>query len=263
MGDLIRYATRLHRLPVAVRWAASALLAVLSFVAWYAVFGLSADLPFVLFLPAVILSAALFDRGSGFVATAAGTVIVVYFFAVVRAVTPIKATHLVALVISCAVGAFIAAITEAFHRAYLDSERARAETEAGRVRAEEARQDSVVLLREFRHRVSNDLQRIVAMLRLQAARNPEAKPALEDAAARVQSMAKIHQRLAHQAGHALVDARAFLHELVADFRQGLAELRPIGWFVEAEQHVLSGVRVGGVVHHPFERGFQQRPRFAG
>jgi two-component system, sensor histidine kinase PdtaS len=246
MADATRYAERLRKLPMVVQWTASALLVVVSFVAWLSVFGASADLPFVLFLPAVMLSSVLFDRGSGFVATAVGVVIVAYVFVEVRAGAPIRASNLVALLIAFGVGAALSVMTEASRRAYLECERSRAETEAARLRAEEARENGVVLLRECRHRVSNDLQRVIAMMRLQEARTPEAKPALRDAAARIQTLAKVHDRLARQSGLALVDAREFIHELVADFQQSLAELRAIGWFVEAESHLLSFDRLGAV-----------------
>src|SRR5581483_8926662 len=153
---------------------------------------------------------------------------------------------ILSLVIFCGVGAFIAATTEALHAAYVEAEQAHRDIAAasGRVLASERR--VAMLLREFRHRVSNDMQRIVALLRLQARKTPEAKAALTDAATRVQVIGRIHDRLAREAEHEMVDTRTFLHELVDDFRKALTDLRPIGFFVDAEPHQLSLSRMGAV-----------------
>ena len=60
---------RLRTLPSPVRWAGSAFLVLLFFAGRFVLFGATPIIPFLFFLPAVILSAVLLDRGSGFFAT--------------------------------------------------------------------------------------------------------------------------------------------------------------------------------------------------
>jgi two-component sensor histidine kinase len=210
----------------------------------YAIFGWVDELPFALFFPAVMVAAVLFDRGSGLFATALSAGLTVYFF---MGESPFSsATNNVRLILFVLVGGFIAIAAEALHQAYVEAEQAHAEAAAAYARAVAAEQRIGTLLREFRHRVGNDLQRIVAVLRLHAKRSPEAKVALVDAANRVQAIARLHDRLGRDAGHGTVDTRQFLHDLVEDFRKSVNDLRPIGFFVEAEAHQLTVSRLGAV-----------------
>jgi PAS domain S-box-containing protein len=72
-----------------------------------------------------------------------------------------------------------------------------------------------VLLREIHHRVKNNLQVISSMLRLQAARvgAPDVEEMFEDAQARVQAMALIHDRLYQSPSLVGIDFAAYLREL--------------------------------------------------
>jgi two-component system, sensor histidine kinase PdtaS len=60
-------------------------------------------------------------------------------------------------------------------------------------------------IREIHHRVKNNLQTVAALLRLQARRldNPEARGALQEAVARVGSIAVVHEMLSHTADDAV------------------------------------------------------------
>ena len=237
---------RLRAWPLPIRWAGTAVLVGIAFGIRYALFGLSGDLPFLLFLPAVIAAAVVFDRGSGFVATVLSAVLALYFFMGGQPHSMPAPKSMLGLVIFCGVGAFIAATTEALHAAYVAAEQARIDAAAASSHAVASERRVAILLREFRHRVSNDLQRIVALLRLQAGRSPQAQAALNDAAARVQIIGRIHDRLGHDAEHEMVDTHAFLHELVDDFRKAMTDLRAIGFFVDAEAHELTLSRMGAV-----------------
>jgi len=170
----MRAAVRLRRWPLPVRWGVTAVAVILSAAVRYAIFGSTVDLPFVLFFPAVIGAAIFFNHGSGLFGTALSAVLAVSLF---MGDDPLSVTeNVVRLVLFCGVGGLIAIAAETLHEAYAEAERERA-------RAVAAEQRVGTLLREFRHRVHNDLQRIVAVLRLQAIRSPEAKDALDDAAA--------------------------------------------------------------------------------
>jgi len=70
------------------------------------------------------------------------------------------------------------------------------EVEARRVEAEAALERTRLLLLEVNHRIKNNLALVVSLLRLQArAAGPDAARALAEAAARVQTMARVHDRL--------------------------------------------------------------------
>jgi two-component sensor histidine kinase len=60
-------------------------------------------------------------------------------------------------------------------------------------------------IREVHHRVKNNLQTVAALLRLQARRLPagEARKALQDAVARVTTIAYVHETLSHESGESV------------------------------------------------------------
>jgi two-component sensor histidine kinase len=248
MRRYLQPSLRLRTLPFPLRWAGSAVLVLVFFGARYALYGASPIIPFLFFLPAVILSSVVFNRGSGFFATLLSAMLAVYFFVEpVHSLALQKTSDTINVGLFCAVGLFIAFITEALHLAYVEAEEARAATDAARARAEAGERERELLLAEFRHRVSNDLQRLAGMMTLQARTvSAEAAVALKEAAGRIYVIARVHDRLARRDGHVLVDMREFLHDLIADLRAGLIDLRPIGIFVEAETHMLAVSRTGAV-----------------
>lgn len=134
--------------------------------------------PLLLFVPAVLLASALFDRGSGFLATVASALLAAVFF-LPRSLSA-AAPPLVAFLTT---GFCIAAITEALRSA---SER-----------LAKAKAYSEVLLQELGHRTKNDLATVVSMLRLQARGdpNPAVQAALHSAIGRVEVISKVHDRL--------------------------------------------------------------------
>jgi two-component sensor histidine kinase len=62
----------------------------------------------------------------------------------------------------------------------------------------------------------------------------------------VRVVAHVHDRLGRRDGHVLVDAGRLLEDLIADLRVSTAYLRPVGLFVEAEQHMMSVNRASAV-----------------
>jgi len=58
-------------------------------------------------------------------------------------------------------------------------------------------------IREIHHRVKNNLQTVAALLRLQARREPAARPALEESVRRVASIALVHETLAMSSDEAV------------------------------------------------------------
>jgi two-component sensor histidine kinase len=276
MRHVFRPLLRARNLPASVRWACAAGIVGIAFVIRYALYGTAPVIPYLFFLPAVIASAVVFDRRTGYVATVLSSVVIDYFFLPpAYGFVPQNSSDAINLAIYVGVCLFVTVVTESLHKAYVEAEQAhqgadlarrqaieaheaadaarrRAEAEhqeanAARQQAEAAERERALLLAELRHRVGNDLQRIAAMMHMQARRAvPEATVALQDAAARVMVIARVHDRLARQEGHVMVEMRPFLHDLVSDIRATITDLRPIGLFVDAEDHMLSIMRTGSV-----------------
>src|SRR5436190_1960373 len=113
----------IRRLPLVVRWLGSALLVGLAFAIRYVAFEAEPVSPYLGFLPAVILSAVIFDRGSGFFATVLSALTAVYFF--VPPAYTLALPHsmdVINLGLFLLVGFFIAGVTEALHNAYFEAE---------------------------------------------------------------------------------------------------------------------------------------------
>lgn len=95
----------------------------------------------------------------------------------------------------------------------------------------------MILLREVRHRVKNDLQVVISLLLLQAAEEPDAgvRARLRATAERVRSLALFYDRLGRFGGAERVDAAAYLRELCAQCEAFHSTgRRPLRCVVEAE-----------------------------
>ncbi|MFC7739193.1 sensor histidine kinase [Roseomonas sp. GCM10028921] len=238
----------LGSLSTSIRWLGAAVLVLISFALRYWFFGEQVALPFLLFFPSIIVSAVLFDRGSGIFATLLSAALALYYF-----VPPVHSFAIpntetaVSITLFLIVGLFIALVTEALHIAYVEVEKGHAEVEAARNSAEQAFRERDLLLVEFGHRVKNDLARISATIMMQAVgTSPETTTALYAVADRVKVLARVHDRLARRDGHVLVDMHDFLHDLVADLRTNLTALSPVGLFIDAEHYSLPVSRAGAV-----------------
>ncbi len=77
-----------------------------------------------------------------------------------------------------------------------------------------------MLIHEVNHRVKNSLQLVSSLMRLQARRskNQEARQQLDDATARISTIAHIHQRLYRDQDTKQLNFGAFLSELCADMQ---------------------------------------------
>ncbi|MDP2030876.1 MAG: histidine kinase dimerization/phosphoacceptor domain -containing protein [Thiobacillus sp.] len=87
---------------------------------------------------------------------------------------------------------------------------------SARLATEQGLAEKTVLLQEIHHRVKNNLQVIVSLLRLQAdtLQDAAARSALADSQARVQSMALLHQLLYEHKDFARVSLDDYLRQLV-------------------------------------------------
>ncbi len=236
----------LRAMPLPLRWAVVAALVLAAFLLRSRVFTALPPLPMLFFLPAIMLSALAFGRGSGFLATALSAAVAAYFFLPpVHGFTDRDTNAVLSLALFVGTGLFITVVAGALHDAHLAAEAMRRQTEAARAEAGERERE--LLLVEFGHRVKNDMQRLASTLRLKAAcATPDAAAAFRGAADQVNVVAAVHDRLAHRRGEVLVGMDEFFGDLIAGLRAGMAEARPIGLFVEAERHMLPHDRAGAV-----------------
>jgi two-component sensor histidine kinase len=191
------------------------------------------DFPFLLFFPALILSAVLFNRGSGLVATVLSAILSAYsFLEPVGSFAIRDAGQFLGWCLFVVIGIVITLIIEAEHVAYQQLKRAHEAT-----RASEA--DKAELLIESNHRIMNNLHTVISLLHLQARSVKE--PTREDfmtAADWVSVMAKVQRRLVRFEGAVLAGSRSVIEELCRDLESALIGLRPIRVDIEAESRPI-------------------------
>lgn len=248
---ILQPALRLRSLPLPVCWGLSMLMVAASCALRLLVLGPSSGYAYVFFFPAVIAASVLFDRGSGYIAALASFILAVWLFVPpVQSFAIARSDDAVAASFFVATALFLSWLIHLLHEAFSDSQRAQREAELARERAEQERQQRDLLLAELGHRVKNDLQRLAALLRMQAREAPpEASAALYGAIDRLRVIARVHERLQGGDTFLAVDSKRFFEELVTDLGETLAGLRPIGLFVEAEAHrlPLAQVSAAGLV----------------
>ncbi|MGX4771097.1 histidine kinase dimerization/phosphoacceptor domain -containing protein [Bradyrhizobium guangdongense] len=149
--------------------------------------------PVLLFVPAILLSLALFDRGSGIVATVAAAALAAKYLVPGHA-----AAEVLPLALFVLTALAIAAVTEILRKTL--------------TRLAEAKRYADVLLQE-----RNDLATIVSILRLQARSetNPAVQSAIASAVARVDVVAKVHHRLRDSADNTRISLKPYIEALCA------------------------------------------------
>jgi two-component system, sensor histidine kinase PdtaS len=241
-------------LPTWARWAIAVLLVVASFLVRYSLFGQSTTLPYLLFFPAICASAVMLDRGAGFVAALLSALLALFNFVEPVGSLTLNGEAAISVGLFLAVSLFIAVVSESLHVSFVETaearrvaDEARRSAEQARSRAESGEQERELLLREFGHRVKNDLARIAATMGLQASSaSPEVAAALNAAADRVRVISRVHDRLARQEGKVLVDVHDLLHDMVLDLRTSLVDPTPVRLSLDTERHHLSVSRTGAV-----------------
>jgi two-component sensor histidine kinase len=183
--------------------------------------------PLLLFIPAVFLSALLFDRGSGFIATLLSAIIAGAYFIEPRGSGFLEARHWFPIFVFVLIGFAISGVTETLRKAVRKLER-----------LEKAKD---LQLEELAHRIKNDLAAVGSLLRLQA-RSVDTGPsrdALESAIVRLNVIAQVHQRLRQtDSDLAVVDMAAYLEDLSRGLGDLLRDVRPIALRVSSDPIVL-------------------------
>jgi two-component sensor histidine kinase len=164
--------------------------------------------PYAFTYPACLLATLLAGWPAG-VATVAIGAILAWQFVVPRAIQAGASMHYqaAALVISIVTGLCVIAVAEWF--------RAGARRAAAAQAAQLAERD--LLFRELRHRVANNFAIVASLLDMQRRRaeEPATRNALEQAMARIRSIARVHRHLYALPETELVELRAYLLDLCA------------------------------------------------
>jgi two-component sensor histidine kinase len=171
---------------------------------------------FILYYPAVTLSALLLDRGTGFYATILSAFLTVLLFIEPRFTLTIPAqADAIALFIFLACSVVITLVAESF-RVLLE-----------RLDAMERQKD--LLFRELAHRTRNNLQIVMSMLAMERAQaaSGELRARLGLIEGRIGVLAQMQDRLRWQDRDGTIEVRDFVQDLCADVRQSLAGHRPV------------------------------------
>ena len=123
------------------------------------------------------------------------------------------------------------------------------------------------LLKEVHHRVKNNLQVIMSLLRLEVGRSTQAdtRTVLREMQARIQSMALLHESLYRSGTYAAVDLGAYLKQLTLQFFRALdarvgaieLELELASVQVGMDQAIPCGLLVNELVSNCLKHGFPE------
>jgi two-component sensor histidine kinase len=235
------------RYPLLVRYTATLLIIAIAFALHLAMDAELRQYPFLLFMPGIFLTALLFDKGSGFLATVVTAVLVDYFILPPEQSFTIDPSHLVPLVLFVCIGFAISAVTEALRQ-----------TVHKLARSEEQK---TLLLEELAHRTKNDLMMISSVLTLQARaqKEPEARKALESAVARVTVFAQAQERLNGDYEGGTVELAEYLQRLCSGLGDVLRDVRPIAVRVHSEKlevNASRAVSIGLIVNELVTNAFK-------
>jgi len=254
--EIIQRLQPLRSLPLLVQYGATALVCLAFFGLRYLLGGLELEggrLPlFVLFIPAVVLSAFLFNRGSGYFAVALSAALGLYFLLDPRRpLDGAAAGDWITVAAFVAAGLIAAAIVHMLRRhvddlldrsASLASALGELQDKAGSLEASDAQKE--LLLHDINHRIKNQLQVVAGYMSLgqRDAGDTQAAEVLGTAANRLRVLARVYDRLQLGRETTSVGARGFIEEMVNDLQPGLIGLRPIVLRAEAEDAELSSGR---------------------
>jgi len=222
MHSLIRNLTRLD-LPIWVRYLAATGAVAMSALAVRILEAHGVYASFTLLIPVVMLVSLVLDRGSGLYAAALASAVA--FVALRRAGGGSDfsggAAWVSLLLFMCATG-LAAGLVEGLYCAVW--------------RASASEREKDLRLREASHRIKNNLQTIVSLLRLQrrTLESEEARAALEVALARINVMARLHARLADDDLSDAVDIDRFMVTLCDDLHRAMVGERSIAFAIEAD-----------------------------
>ena len=242
-------------MPVWLRYVLATAIVLLAFVLRLATAPAMNGYPFLLFFPAIVVVSIAFDRGTGVYAVALSAGLAWYFFIPVQRSFRLESWNAaLPLVLFVIVALFIALIVEALRRTAQRLEATKGELE-------KAVELNRLLLMDVNHRVKNHLTSATALLRLtlREPSTPDPKVVIEDAARRIEVLAKVYDRLHLGERATVVSAREFITGLCEDLRDGVIGARPVSLKVTADDADLGSnqaVPVGLVVNELVENAIK-------
>jgi two-component sensor histidine kinase len=232
---IFRLSSPLRRAPTWARYLAATIIVLTFFATRCVIAGAMGGYPFLLFFPAIILVAALVDRGTGVYAVLLSAGLSWYFF-MSPAPAFIKSDWegVIPLSLYVVVALFLAVSIEALRSTAERLAAARTELE----RADRLKQ---LLLVDVNHRVKNHLASVNALLRLsfRNIKDPTSRLAMEEASARINVLGRLYTRLNLGERTSSVCGREFVCSLCEDLRDGVLGGRPVILTAEAEPLPLS------------------------
>ena len=234
---------------IVMRYGMTTLIVLVCFLLQIGVEYQSGVFTFFLLLPGIFLAAILFDRGSGFYATALSTGL---FLAALESseTWPPPVRYLLPLVLFVLVGLAVATISEAMRKAL--------------EKAVAAERSKELLLQELNHRVRNNLSMLASMLRLQMRLQSEqaAKEAFSAAIGRVLIIANAHDHLLPKQGESAIDMNEYLTACCRNLADALRDVRPIAvnvtvskTYLRSDKAVAVGLIVNELVTNAFKYAF--------
>ena len=206
------------------RWQAWSITTLLVVMAFLMRLTLEPALPYpsLLFLPAILLAAFLFDRAAVWLALGESALLAWCLTEPYSRFSWPDPDQTMVLLTFILVGGTIGLLTERLHNALRENARLRAQSE--------------LRLKELNHRIRNDLGRIQTFLQLEQRR--EASPGLRAAIARIAVLGQLYAHLTPKEGRTAVAMAAFLETLVDGLRAAQGDGRPIGLRLRAEPMML-------------------------
>jgi two-component sensor histidine kinase len=202
---------------VGVRYGATLVMVLLTLAIHAGMQGRAGPYQFILFVPAIVASALMFDRGTGFFALVSSAVLV----GARLDWTTAASAHVASLAIFLIIGSGLVFVSEGLHRAL--------------ERAHKAEQDKDLLLEEMSHRVKNKFTMIASMIALQSRQaDGEVQKVLQSIDARVRVIANIHDYLQRSRHDGHVDMKEYLEGLCGSLEQAMVD-RPIALSVSVDQ----------------------------
>ncbi len=198
--------------------------------------------PFGTLVPVILVVSFGFGRWAGVLATAMGASLGALLF-VAPGEAPLTWQGIVVTLLFIPLGLLLTMAADAVQGAGAELARAQDALAATRQQLQDREQEIAALTGEFRQRVKDDLSRIAAMLRMTAeGEGDAAAAALRAVAERIGVLARVQEGLQRRGAELVLDSQQLLQQLAADLQDRMAEVQPVGLFVDAESHVLPASR---------------------